>query len=96
LVKEAMKPTVGPSQFAVETNGGYALLQWAIQMAMLARPSLAAASLDASNAFGEIERDCIEAAIKANMYMHRLLPLFKMLYMKGPEIFGTMTRRRTS
>ena len=49
---------------------------------MKAKLNLAAASLDASNAFGEIKRDCINAAIKANPYLHRLLPLFEMLYMK--------------
>jgi hypothetical protein len=52
-------------------------------MAMEARPKLATATLDASNAFGEIERDRIEVAIKANPYPHGLLPLFNMLYMKG-------------
>jgi hypothetical protein len=46
---------------------------------MEARPNLAAAILDASNAFGEIERVYIEAAIKANPYMHSLLPFFEML-----------------
>jgi hypothetical protein len=30
LVKEAMGPTVGPTQLAVETKGVCALLQWAI------------------------------------------------------------------
>ena len=30
LVKDAMGPAVGPSQFAVETKGGCALLQWAL------------------------------------------------------------------
>jgi hypothetical protein len=52
-------------------------------MAMEARPNLAAARLDASNAFGEIERDYIEAAIRANSYLHSLLPLFEMIYRKG-------------
>jgi len=83
LIKEDMGLAVGPSRFAVETKGGCALLQWDLQMAMEARPNLAAANLDASNAFDEIERDCIEAAIKANPYLHSLLPLFEMLYRKG-------------
>ena len=86
MVKEAMGPAVGPGQFAVETKGGCALLQWALQMAMEAKPALAGASLDATNAFGEIERECIEAAIKANPYLHRLLPLFELLYKKGEGV----------
>ena len=52
-------------------------------MAMEAKPSLSAANLDATNALGKIERDCIESAIKANPYMHRLFPLFEMSYKKG-------------
>ena len=63
LVKEAMGPAVGPTQFVVETKRGGALLQWTIQMAMEAKPKLAAASLENSNTFGEIERDCIQTAI---------------------------------
>jgi len=69
MVKEAMGPTMGPSQFAVETKGGCALLQWALQMAMETKPSLAGASLDAINAYGDIERECIEVAIRANPYL---------------------------
>ena len=38
-------------------------------MAMEAKPALAAASLDAINAYGDIERECIEVAIKANPYL---------------------------
>jgi len=30
VAKEAMGPSVGPTQFAVETKGGCALLQWAL------------------------------------------------------------------
>ena len=41
MVKEAMGPAVGPSQFAVETKGGCALLQWALHMAMEVKPDLA-------------------------------------------------------
>jgi len=63
LVKEAMVPAVGPTQLAVEAKGGCALLQWAIYMALEAKPNMAAASLDNISAYGEIERDCIQAAI---------------------------------
>jgi len=86
MVKEAMGPGVGPSKFAVETKGGCALLQWALQMAMEAKSALAGASLDAINAYGEIECECIEAAIKANPYLHHLLPIYELLYKKGEGV----------
>ena len=86
MVKEAMESAVGPGQFAIETKGGCALLQWALQMAMEVKPALAGASLDAINAYGEIERECIEAAIRANPYLHSLLPLFELLYKKGEGV----------
>ncbi len=44
---------------------------------------MGAASLDNVNAYGEIERDCIHAAIMANPYLHSLLSLFEQLYMMG-------------
>ena len=44
---------------------------------MEVKPTLAGASLDAINAYGEIERECIEAAIKANPYLHKLLPMYE-------------------
>ena len=96
MVKEAMGRVVGPSQFAVETKGGCALLQWALQLAMEVKPALAGASLDAINACGEIEREYIEAAIKANLYLHRLLPLYEIMYKKGEGCSGTTTRTATS
>jgi hypothetical protein len=86
MVKDAMRPAVGPSHIAVETKGVCALLQWALQMAMEAIPSLARVSLDAINAYGEIERECIEAALKANPFLHRLLPLLELLYKKGEGV----------
>ena len=86
MVKESMGPAVGPSQLAVETKGGCALLQWALQMAMEVKPTLDGASLDAINAYGEIERECIEAAIKANPCLHRLLPLYELLYKRGEGV----------
>ena len=52
-------------------------------MAMEDRSNLAAVSIDTNNAFGEIERDSVEAANKANPCLHRQLPLFEMLYRKG-------------
>jgi hypothetical protein len=82
MVKDAMGPSVGPSHFAVETRGGCALLPWAIKMAIEANPHLEAASLDAIKAYEEIERECIEAAFRANPYLQRLLFFFELLYKK--------------
>ena len=73
MVNDAMGPAVGSSQLAVERKGGCALLQWALQMAMKAKTTLVGASLDAISAYGDIERECIEAAIKAKPYIHRLI-----------------------
>jgi hypothetical protein len=55
-------------------------------MAMEAKLTLARASLDAINAYGEIERECIESAIKANPYLHSLLPLYELLYKRGEGV----------
>ena len=52
-------------------------------MAMESNRSLAAACLDGIIAFGEIERDCIRATLKANPSLHMLIPMFEMLYERG-------------
>ena len=80
LLKGNLGPTVGPTQLSVKTKGGCDLEQWALHMAMESSGKLSATCLDAINAFGEIERDCIKAAVLANpsLYMH--IPLFEMLY----------------
>jgi hypothetical protein len=52
-------------------------------MAMHAKPHLAGANLDDINAYNDIERECPEAVIRDNPYLHRLLPFFEMLYKKG-------------
>ena len=49
-------------------------------MALESNGKLSAACLDGVNAFGEINRSCIRAAIEANPSLHLLLPLFEMLY----------------
>jgi hypothetical protein len=66
-------------------------------MAMETRPKLAAASLHDINAYGEIERDCIEAGIS------KLTPTcidffhYSRCYIgRGPGSFGITTRRATS
>jgi hypothetical protein len=47
---------------------------------MKSNRTLATASLDGINAFGEIERVCIRVALEANPSLHMLIPLFEMLY----------------
>jgi hypothetical protein len=53
---------------------------------MEAKPALAGANMDAVNAYGEIERECIEVVIRANSYLHRLLPLLELLYKRGEGV----------
>jgi len=55
-------------------------------MAMEVKPELDGASLDSINAYGEIERECIEAAIRANPYLQLLLPLFELFYKRGEGV----------
>jgi hypothetical protein len=52
-------------------------------MGMECDGNLSAASLNAINVFGEIERYCIRAALLANPFQHLMLPLFEMLYERG-------------
>ena len=80
MVKEAMGHAIGPSQFSIETEGGCDLLHWALQITLKHDKFLAAASIDGINAYGDIERDCNEANIQENPYLHHLLPLFDMFY----------------
>ena len=76
-IRGAMGPAVGPAQFSVETKGGYDLVQWALQMALESNGKLSAACLDGVNAFGEINRSCIRAAIEANPSLHLPLPFLR-------------------
>ena len=55
-------------------------------MALEVKPKLARASLDCINAYGETERERIEAAIRANPYLQLLLPLFELLYKRGEGV----------
>jgi hypothetical protein len=50
---------------------------------MEAEHDLARACLDASNAFGDLERSCIRAALEANVALHPLIPLYDVLYNSG-------------
>ena len=62
-------PTVGilagAHQFAVNAKGRCDMVQWILQVGMEADPDLARSTLDASNAFGDLERPCIRAALEA-------------------------------
>jgi hypothetical protein len=78
-----MGPAVGPAQFSVETKGGCDLVQWALEMALESNGNLSATCVDGINAFGEINRECIRAALMANPDLHLLLPLFELLYERG-------------
>jgi hypothetical protein len=83
LLRGSLGVAVGPSQFSVETKRGCDLIQWALQVAMESNGSLLAACLDGINAFGEIELDCIRAALEAKPSLRMLIPMFEMLYERG-------------
>jgi hypothetical protein len=50
---------------------------------MEALPDLARATLDAINAFGDLENPCTQAALLANVHLHQLTPLYDVLYTRG-------------
>ncbi len=79
-IKDDIEEVTGPSQFAVGCKGGCEALQWALQAAMEADPDFAQAVMDAINGFNELERLAMRAAILADPRLHRILPLFDMLY----------------
>ena len=83
MLRGSLGDVVGPSQFSVETKGNCDLIQWALQMAMESNESMAAACLDGINAFGEIERECVRAALEANPSLHMRIPMIEMLYERG-------------
>ena len=59
------------------------MVQWVLQIIMEVNPDLARATLDATNAFGDLERPCIRAALLANVMLHPLIPLYDVLYTWG-------------
>ena len=61
------------------------MVQWILQVIMEAKPDLARNSLEASNAFGDLERPCIRAALEANVAFHPLIPLYDVLYTRGSD-----------
>ena len=50
---------------------------------MEAESGLARSCLDATNAFGDLERPCIRAALEAKIALHPLIPFYDVLYTKG-------------
>jgi hypothetical protein len=46
---------------------------------MEAEPDLARSCLDASNAFGDLERPCIRVALEANVALSPLIPLYDVI-----------------
>jgi hypothetical protein len=52
-------------------------------MALESNGNLSPACLDGINAFGEINRECIRAALMVNPGLHLLIPIFEMLYERG-------------
>ncbi len=52
-------------------------------MALESNGNLSSTCLDGINAFGEINRDCIRAALLADPDLHLLIPLFELLYERG-------------
>jgi hypothetical protein len=59
------------------------MIQWILHIIMEAEQDLARATLNASNAFGDMERLCIRAALEANVALHPLIPLYDVLYTRG-------------
>ena len=59
------------------------MIQWILYNIMEAEPDLARATLDASNAFGDLERPCIRAALEANVPLHPRIPMYDVLYTRG-------------
>ena len=83
LVKGSLTSAVGPTQFSVEKKGALDQVQWALRMAMESNGMISATCIDAINAFGEIERDGIHAALLANPSMHLPIRLFEIIDEQG-------------
>ena len=59
------------------------MIQWILQIIMEAEPDLARATLDANNAFGDLERPCMRYALEGNEALDPLIPLYDVLYTRG-------------
>jgi hypothetical protein len=82
-VQHAVAVSAGAHQIAINAKGGCNMIQWDLQIIIEAEPDLARACLDASNAFGDMERPCIRGAIEANVALHPLIPMYDVLYTRG-------------
>jgi len=56
------------------------MIQWILQIIMEAEPNLARACQDTNNAFGDMERPCIRAALEANVAHHPLILLYDVVH----------------
>jgi hypothetical protein len=74
----------GPGQLAVGCKGGCESLLLALQLALFGDAWLVARCMDKVNGFNEREHDAMRASITAQIRVHKLLPLFYILY-KGRE-----------
>ena len=59
------------------------MIQRILQIIMETEPDLARETFDANNAFGDLERPCIRAALEANVALHPLIPMYDVLHTKG-------------
>ena len=67
----------------LNTKRGYDMVQWVMKDIMEVEPDIARSCLSVSNAFGDLERLCIRASLEANVALHRVIPLYDVLYTKG-------------
>jgi len=84
-VHPAIRVSAGAHHFAVNAKGGYEMIQWLLHVVMEAEPAYARACLDVSNAFGDLERPCIRAALEVDVALHPLIPLYDVLYTRGKD-----------
>jgi hypothetical protein len=95
VVEAVVSVAAGPHQFAINAKGGCDMVQWVRQIIMEAEPDLARAYLDAINAFVDLERLCIRAALLADILLHPLTPLYDAIYTRGCGELCTTTRLAT-
>ena len=78
-----VQPSVGMAarahMFRINAKGGCGMVQWIFQVILEAEPYLARSCLDAANAFGDMERPCMRAAMEANLALHPLIHLYDVL-----------------
>jgi hypothetical protein len=82
-VRPSVGVTAGAHQFDVNAKGGCDMIQWISQIIMEVEPDPTRACLDANNAFGNLERPCIRAALEADVALHPIIPLYDVFYSRG-------------